>query len=103
MTRLPHMVRYPPIGEVRTALGPTCYRVYSSVRSRSRRRGCKGTWIDDLEYGASGHLTEENRGAGLDELDLQVDRRGGVPQGGIELDIELTEGIGNIAPDGDLP
>ena len=83
---------------VRTALGPTCYRDYS----RSGRGGCRGTWIDDFEDGASGHLTEENGGAGLDELDLEVDRRGGVPQGGIELDIELTEGIGNIAPDGDL-
>ena len=87
----------------RTALGPTCDRVYSSARSRSRRRGRRGTWIHDLEHGASGHLTEENRRAGLDDLDLQVDRRGGVPQGGIERDIELTEGIGNIAPDDDLP
>ena len=96
--RLPDMVRCSD-GRGVTAVGPTCYRVYS----RSGGRGCRGTWIHDFEYGASGHLTEENRRAGLDELDLQVDGRGRVPQGGIELDIELTEGIGNIAPDGHLP
>lgn len=55
-----------------------------------------------MENGTSGHLTEENRGAGLNDLDLQVDRGGGVPQGRIELDTELAERIGNIAPDGDL-
>jgi len=105
--RLPHMerhhhhkVRRP---QERTALGPTCYRVYSSsIGSRSGCRGRRGGRIYDLENGASGHLTKENRGAGLNDLDLQVDRGGGVPQGGIELDIELAQGIGNIAPDGDL-
>ena len=80
----------------RTALGPTCYRVCSSVRS-------SGVRVYDLKDGTSGHLTEENRCAGLDDLDLQVDRGGRVPHIRIDLDIELAQAMGDISPDGYLP
>jgi hypothetical protein len=87
----------------RTAFGPTCNRVYSRTRNRNRRGGRTGARIYYLEDGPSGHLAEENGSAGVDDLELQVDGGGGVPQGGIELDIEMTKGGGDIAPDGDLP